>query len=112
MPEEHSPAPAESLSFSHEEAWTLHDVLRRRLDRDTRGEREDGQVNDRLRAAFERLDGGGRRFTHPQLDAMQRALSRAHHRRQWEVERPQLEALLHRVTRALDREPERENTGG
>lgn len=102
MPEERPPVSVESLSLSHEEAWTLHDVLHTHLQRTGTGE---GEVpTGPAREAFERLDDGTRRFEPAHLEAIQRVLARAHHTRRWEVERPRLEALLHRVAGALDGE--------
>ena len=93
------PVEASSLSLSRAEEWTLHGVLSAQ-----RAGGEESATPTHLRAAFETLDGGGRRFTRPQLEAMQEALARAHHTRRWECERPQLERLLSLVSRALDRE--------
>jgi hypothetical protein len=103
--------PVESLSLTHEEAWTLHDVLRTHLRREHESENEGGtgKLTGSAREAFERLDDGTRRFESTQLEAIQRVLARAHHTRRWEVERPQLEALLHRVAGALDGENDDEN---
>ncbi|AUV83718.1 hypothetical protein C2R22_20420 [Salinigranum rubrum] len=100
MPEERPSPAVERLSLSREEQWTLHDVLRDHLEAgDERS--EDADATD-CRAAFERLDDGRLRFTRAQLETMRRTLARAHHRRRWEVERPQLEGLLHRISRALE----------
>lgn len=106
MPEERPPTHVESLSLTREEAWTLHDVLLTHLGRECE------EPTDHAREAFERLDGGTRRFGAAHLEAMQRALARAHHTRRWEVERPRLEALLHRVAGALEREDEAKTESG
>lgn len=92
-----SPVGTSSLSLSRAEEWTLHDVLSDQFAADVRS-------NLHHRRAFETLDGGSRHFTRPQLEAMQAALARSHHTRRWEVDRPQLEGLLHRVSVALEAE--------
>jgi hypothetical protein len=106
VPEERPPVSVESLSLTHEEAWTLHDVLHTHLQRTGTGggEGESEVPTGSAREAFERLDDGTRRFEPAHLEAIQRVLARAHHTRRWEVERPRLEALLHRVAGALDGE--------
>lgn len=91
-----------SLSLSPVEQWTLHQVLLDSLRREVTA--FDGAQRADLRRAFETADGGGDAYTHTQLEAMQRALARVHHTRRWEVERPQLEGLLHRVSVALETE--------
>jgi hypothetical protein len=112
VPEERPPPAVERLSLTREEQWTLHAVLR---DRRGRADEEaeggpSGSTKERAgatghrRAAFERLDGGEQRFTRAELRAIQQALARAHHTRRWEVERPQLEGILHQVSVALDRD--------
>lgn len=93
------PVEASSLSLSRAEEWTLHGVLSAQR-AGSEGPSEGATTH--LHAAFETLDGGGRRFTRRQLVAIQRELARAHHTRRWEDERPQLERLLHRVSGALE----------
>jgi hypothetical protein len=102
VPEERPSPAVERLSLTREQQWTLHDVLRDHLEA---GDERSADVNATdCRAAFERLDDGAWRFTPAQLEVIQRTLARVHHTRRWETERPQLEALLHQVARALDGE--------
>jgi hypothetical protein len=55
--------------------------------------------------AFERLDAGNTSFTIAQLEAIQTVLMEYHHASTWwELERAQIERLLHQVTRCLDQE--------
>jgi hypothetical protein len=96
------PVEPPSLSLSRAEEWTLHGVLSDRRARSGESRRESAT---HLHAAFETLDGGGRRFTRSQLEAMQGALARAHHTRRWEGERPRVERLLQQVSGALETDP-------
>jgi len=102
VPERRPSCAVERLSLAPAEQWTLHDVLADRLRRDRGGDPADERTAYHRRQAFETLDDGGRRFTRPELEAMQRTLARAHHTRRWEVERPRLEALLRQISSALD----------
>lgn len=95
-----------ALALPRDEQWTLHHAL---LDRLQRGA-DEGAANGipaddpsitRLRGAFATLDGGERRFTVAQLEAIRQLLASYHHRTWWEVERPRIERLLDRVTNAL-----------
>jgi hypothetical protein len=53
--------------------------------------------------AFERLDAGETSFTIAQLEAIQTVLMEYHHATTWwELERAEIERLLHRVTRCLN----------
>ena len=55
--------------------------------------------------AFERLDAGKTSFTVAQLEAIQTVLMEYHHATTWwELERAQIEQLLHRVTSCLDQQ--------
>lgn len=95
------------LAPPRDEQWTLHHALLDRLQREAdegvaNGSPADDPSIGRLRGAFATLDGGGRRFTVAQLEAIRRLLASYHHRTSWwEVERPRIERLLDRVTDAL-----------
>ncbi len=53
--------------------------------------------------AFEMVDSGDPRFTLSQFKAVRNVLSEYHHSPTWwEVERPQLEQLLHHITHHLE----------
>lgn len=91
-----SPAETAALSLSRAEQWTLHHVL---VDRLT-GE---GNPSTALVEAFSTLDAGGTAFTRPQLERLQAVVATYHHRTSWwEVERPQIEAVLDCVSTALE----------
>jgi len=96
-----------TLSSPPEAAWTLHHVL---LDRIEQKAAERGPVNVEappieVFRAFERLDAGETTFTIAQLDAIQTVLMEYHHATTWwELERAQIEQLLHRVTNCLNQE--------
>jgi hypothetical protein len=113
MSEHDSGGHVETLSLSREEQWTLHHVLLDRLGfgRDTGspslGSDLAGDGAD-VRRAFETLDAGGERdedgYTLAELEAIQCVLAAYHHSPTWwEVERPRLERLLHRVSAAIER---------
>ena len=99
----HSSALIETPPLSHAEPWTLHHVLLDRLTDETATAA--GPVDHRqLREAFETLDDGGDEYTREQLRAIQSVLAAYHHSPTWwEIERPRLEGLLHRVSGALER---------
>lgn len=93
-----------SLSLSPEERWTVHHVLLHRIERE-------GTAADTTEVepppievfrAFDVLDGGESRFTAAQLDAIRDVLAASHWSTDWEVERPRIERLLERVSRALE----------
>lgn len=85
-----------TLSLSRAEQWTLHHVL---VDRLT----EARSPSTALVEAFSTLDAGGTTFTRPQLERLQALVATYHHRTSWwEVERPQMEAVLDRVSTALE----------
>ena len=85
-----------SLSLSRAEEWTLHHVLVDRL-------AADGSAAPELRRAFGALDGGETTFTRAELLRLQAVVADYHHRTSWwEVERPQLEAVLDEVSTALE----------
>jgi hypothetical protein len=89
---------AASLSLSRAEQWTLHHVL---VDRLVGG--GSAEPEPELRRAFESLDAGETTFTRPELERLQAVVADYHHRTSWwEVERPQLEAILDGVSTALE----------
>ena len=94
-----------ALSIPREEQWTLHHVLLDRIERErTVKSPETGPPSIEVYRAFDRLDDGETAFTLAQLEAVQSVLSRYHHSpTDWELDRPEIEALLERVTDAIDR---------
>ncbi|WP_440771373.1 DUF7853 family protein [Natronorubrum sp. DTA28] len=109
MPEQSAHSQSVTLSLPLEEQWTLHHVLLDRIERELAA--ADPTTIDpppvEVFQAFEALDAGQTRFTMAQLGAIQTILAEYHHSPTWwELERPQLEALLHHVSSAIDgREP-------
>ncbi|WP_440764735.1 DUF7853 family protein [Natronorubrum sp. DTA7] len=109
MPDHSAHPQSVTLSLPLEERWTLHHVLLDRIERELMA--ADPTTIDpppvEVFQAFETLDAGHARFTIAQLDAIQTILAEYHHSPSWwELERPRLEALLHRVSSAIDeREP-------
>jgi hypothetical protein len=96
-----------TLSLSPETAWTLHHVLLDRIEQEatettlTSVEAPPIEVFQ----AFETLDAGNTSFTIAQLEAIQAVLMEYHHATTWwELERAQIEQLLHRVTSCLDQQ--------
>jgi hypothetical protein len=91
------------LSLSREERWTFHHVLLHRIEREGA---EDPATTEpppiELFRAFETLDSGEIRFTEPQLEAMLEVLAVYQRSPDWEVERAEIERLLHRVSTALE----------
>ena len=94
-----------ALTLPPEEHWTLHHVL---LDRITQEPTADDPATVdpppiEVFLAFETLDAGDTQFTIAQLEAMQTVLADYHHTPTWwEIERPRLERLLHRVARLVE----------
>jgi hypothetical protein len=96
-----------TLSLPPETAWTLHHVLLDRIEREA-VEAASASVEAppiEVFQAFERLDAGNTSFTIGQLEAIQTVLVEYHHATTWwELERVQIEQLLHRVTSRLDQQ--------
>lgn len=94
-----------TLSLPREAQWTLHDVLLYRIEHGTTTTtptRIDPPPVE-LFQAFETLDDGENRFTIAQLEAIQTVLMQYHHSTtRWELERAQIERLLHHVAVHLD----------
>lgn len=94
-----------TLSLPPETAWTLHHVLLDRIEREA-AETAHASVEAppiEVFQAFETLDAGETSFTIAQVEAIQTVLMEYHHATTWwELERAQIEHLLHRVTSCLD----------
>ena len=105
MPDKSEQPPSITLSLPPEEQWTLHHVLLDRIDQKT-------TVGDTAEVdpppvevfqAFETLNAGETSFTIAQLKAIQDVLAEYHHSPTWwEIERPQFEQLLHRITQLIE----------
>lgn len=94
-----------TLSLSAEEQWTLHHILLDRIDPESTV--SDTALVDtppvEVFRAFETLDAGETTFTVAQLDAVRSILAEYHHSSTWwEVERPRIERLLHRVSEPVE----------
>ena len=96
--------PSATLSLTPEQHWTLHHVLLDRIDQEsTEATADTGPPPVEIFQALEMLESGNARFTLVQLTAIREVLAEYHHSPTWwEVERPQLEQLLHRVTHQID----------
>ena len=108
MTENRPSCPAETLSLSRAEQWTLHHALLDWLDGDcdvaASSGLDPGPPDAEVRRAFETLDAGGDRYTLAELEAMQSVLATYHHSPTWwEIERPRLERLLHHVSTGIER---------
>ena len=98
------PPPSVKLSLTLEQYWTLHHVLLDRIDKQSTEVTADA-VPPPLEVfqAFETLESGSAQFTLSQLKAIREVLAEYHHSPTWwEVERPQIEQLLHKVTQLID----------
>ena len=108
MPDTPLHPPPITLSLPPEEQWTLHHVLLDRIEQEVVAE-EPGGIDPppiEIFQAFEALDAGETSFTLAQLKAMQTVLSEYHHSPTWwELERSQIEQLLHRVTEPIEQHP-------
>ena len=101
-----------TLCINPEEHWTLHHVLLDRIDHeaaaDTGG---DDPPQIEVYQAFETLEDGETVFTVDQLKAIRSVLAEYHHSTTWwEIERPRLEELLHRITDRLERLEQEQQT--
>jgi hypothetical protein len=98
------PPPAATLSLTPEQHWTLHHVLLDRIDQESTEVTADaGPPPLEVFQAFEMLDSGSSQFTLAQLEAIQDVL--AEYQRSptwWEVERSQIEGILHHVTQLIN----------
>jgi hypothetical protein len=96
--------PSATLSLTPEQHWTLHHVLLDRIDQESTAVTADADPPAvEVFHAFEVLESGNARFTLAQLTAIREVLAEYHHSPTWwEVERPQLEQLLHRVTHQIE----------
>lgn len=97
-----------TLSLPPEELWTLHHVLLHRIEQEQTASDASGIGPPPLEVfqAFDALDGGESRFTATQLEAIRDVLATYHWSTDWwEIERPQLERLLQRVSTGLETIP-------
>ena len=96
-----------NLSLPPEAVWTLHHVLLDRIEKEA-AEAMPASVEApsiEVFQAFERLEAGEPSFTIAQLEAIQTVLMEYHHASTWwELERAEIERLLHRVTRCLNQQ--------
>ena len=96
--------PSAALSLTFEQHWTLHHVLLDRIDEEpttVTGDADPPPVE--VFQAFETLESGKVRFTLAQFRAIREVLAEYHYSPTWwEVDRPQLEQLLHRVTHHIE----------
>ena len=99
-----SKSPSATLSLTPEQHWTLHHVLLDRIDPESTAVAADaGPPAVEVFHAFETLESGNTRFTLSQLKTIREVLTDYHRSPTWwEVERPQLEQLLHRVTHHIE----------
>lgn len=89
-----------TLVVSREDQWTLHHVLLHRLEREAAAEAPtplSPQLAEVVRA-FETFDGGGRRFTVPQLEAICSLLAEYTGSAAWEADREGLRRLHDELT--------------
>ena len=93
-----------TLSLTPEQHWTLHHVLLDRIDKESATVTAGADPPPvEVFQAFETLESGKARFTLAQLTAIGEVLAEYHHSPTWwEVERPQLEQLLHYVTHHIE----------
>lgn len=98
------PPLAATLSLTPEQHWTLHHVLLDRIDQESTEVAADaGPPPLEVFQAFEMLDSGSSQFTLSQLEAVRDVLTQYQRSPTWwEVERSQIEELLHRVTQLID----------
>jgi hypothetical protein len=93
-----------TLSLPPEQYWTLHHVLLDRIEQEATAE-DPASIDPpsiEVFQAFERLDAGETSFTIVQLKAIQTILAEYHHSPVWEIERSQLEQLLHHVSKPIE----------
>ncbi|MGN8216329.1 DUF7853 family protein [Halococcus salifodinae] len=98
------PPPSVTLSLTPEQHWTLHHVLLDRIDKESTEVTADVDLPPtEVFQAFETLDSGNTQFTLAQLEAIRDVLTMYQRSPTWwEVERPQLEQLLHRITQHIE----------
>ena len=105
MPEAPPPSRSVTLSLPREEQWTLHHVLLDRIEQEATA-KDPASIDPppvEVFQAFETLDAGKTSFTIPQLTAIQTILAEYHHSPTWwEIERPQIEQLLHHVAESIE----------
>ena len=98
------PPPSVTLPLTPEQHWTLHHILLDRIDQESTDVTADAAPPPlEVFQAFETLESGNARFTLAQLKAIRNVLAEYHHSPTWwEVERPQIEQLLHRITHHIE----------
>lgn len=119
MPEKSREPRSITLSLSPADQWTLHHVLLDRIEQESTAE-DPANIDPPPVAvfqSFEMLDSGERDFTITQLEAIRTVLGEYHHSTTWwELERSQLEQLLHHVSELVEQQyralPAKRGTGG
>lgn len=105
IPETPPHSRSDTLSLPREEQWTLHHVLLDRIEQEATA-KDPASIDSppvEVFQAFETLDTGETSFTIPQLTAIQTILAEYHHSpTRWEIERPQIEQLLHHVAKSKE----------
>ena len=94
-----------TLALPLDKKWTLHHVLLHRIEQEQTATNPTGIDPPPLEVyqAFDTLDAGESRFTPRQLEAVQDVLATYQRATDWwELERSQLEQLLHQVATALE----------
>lgn len=94
-----------TLALPLDEQWTLHHVLLHRIEQEQTPTDQTGTDPPPLEVyqAFDTLDAGVSNFTTRQLEAVQDVLATYQRATDWwELERSQIEQLLHRVATALE----------
>ena len=99
-----TPSHSESvtLALSTKEQWTLHHMLLDRIEATPAATTSVNPPPVAVYLTFETLDSGETTFTIAQLSAMQPILAEYHYSPEWETDRPELEALLQRITNHID----------
>lgn len=93
---------AATVSLSPTEQWTLHHLLLHQLEQAATESGDTEEMSEVLLDAFETIDRGEQQFTHAELQAVQSVLAQYHHSTSWwELERSQIERVLHQVAEAL-----------
>lgn len=95
-----------TLFLPQDVQWTLHHVLLHHIQQEqaTHNTETADSLTSEILEAFEILDEGNTQFSVQQLQAILNVLAEYHHKTNWwEIERQQLERLLHRVVTALEK---------
>lgn len=97
--------PTGTLRLPPAEQWTLHHILLDRIEQEATADKPTGLDPPPLAVynAFETLDTGRLTFTADELGAIQSVLAEYHHSTgKWELERSQIEHILHRIGEQMD----------